>query len=150
MHPITSANSSYVDATGSFQPVYRVDEQGEIIETGFSMSIIQESGPVPRRSENCTLAMARAAADRVKRELPGVVVKIISGAAVDEGKYPAIGNAHTNFHILIGGAVAIAPVWILLANSTLRPAAIGQDAKDIEKQVAGIRPGIWGEILDAR
>lgn len=150
MFPITSASRCYVDDVGSFQPVYREGVDGEITETGFSMAIILESGPVPRRSENSSFAMAKAALALVKRELPNVASKIISGDSVDEGNLPSIGNAHTNFHILIGNAVALAPVWLLLANSVRNPSTVGQSAADIKYQVETIRPGIWGQITDAR
>lgn len=155
MVPITSAPNHFVHVEGSWQPVYRIALDGELLPTPYYMAVMEtapsKGNPVARRHEQSSIAMATAARNLVRSLLPNVVVRLMTGVLVDSGKIQAIGNGHTNWYVVLGDkAIALAPAWILLCNSVRMPSRIGQDAGDIELQVSTTRAGIWGEILDYR
>lgn len=151
MIPITSAANCFVDGMNEMQPVYRVDGDGNVSETGVLMSVSQQTlNGAPWRVEAVSFGTAQKALATVKGFFPGMNVKLMSAAPVLSGGMPAIGTVNTNLFIVLGGLVALAPAWILLANSALTPGKIGITAADIEGTVSALRPGIWGEVIDAR
>jgi len=153
MVPITSAPNCFIDGMGAILPVYRVDGDGNVFETGVSMSVSLETqtNGMTYRNENVDFPTASKALQKVRALLPGVKTKLTNSAPVMRQGMPAMGNARTNFYVVLGDAVAMAPAWLLLANSTLTPAdPNGINARDIEFEISKLAPGIWGQILDAR
>jgi len=151
MVPITSAANCFVDGMNEMQPVYRIDGDGNVSETGVFMSVSVETlNGAPWRLESVNFATAVKALNRVKQMFPAMSVKLTASSSVTAGKLPAIGTANANLYVVLGGMVALAPAWLLLANSVLTPGVSGISAADIEATVSRLRAGIWGEILDAK
>ncbi len=152
MEPITSAPNCFIKGKDKLYPVRKLNGEGEYVETGVEMQVSDSVlNKVPWRLEDVSIDDAFAAADRVRGWFPGMKVQVKDGSVVTSHSngIPAIGTANTSIFVVIGGLVALAPQWILLCNSAYEPGKLTQ-ASDVEGTVSKLRPGIWGEILDAR
>jgi hypothetical protein len=143
MVPITSAPNCFVDGMNEMQPVYRIDGDGNVSETGVQMSVSQQTlNGAPWRVEAVSFGTAQKALAAIRAMFPQIgSVRLMASSVVTNSGMPALGTANTNLFIVLGSRVAIAPAYILLTSVT---------ADAIEAQVSKLRAGIWGEILDAR
>ena len=131
------------------RPVYRRAANGKLIKTGARAKLgTRQFGTASVKAEDVDFETAELAESRINEILPGVATAIIGAEDVLYKAMPAIGNVHTNIFIRLGGAVALAPLWVLFANSSFSPGETRPTAKDIEHVVSQQRPGIWSEILD--
>ncbi len=148
MIPITSAANCFVDEMNVMTDVYRRVADGSYAETGVRMSVSEGTlHGANFRMENVSFATARLAEAKVKKFFPGMVVKIMGSDVVTDKGMPAIGTLGTNFFIVIGNAMALAPAWLLLANS-IKPGVMTVEASDIEFYVQQRGAGLWNQILD--
>lgn len=146
MQNISSLGPSYFIESDdeSFSEVYKMDPNTyEITPTGVVMAVKQERlNGVPWRVEAVDMKTGFKALAKIKAMFPNWV-SVLAGANVVVGKtigLPALGTANTNLFVVVGGALALAPAWVLLANNATE-ASIRDHAEKI---------GVLGVIEDYR
>lgn len=148
--PVTSAPNCFVERVNVMGPVFRKRLDGSFEDTGVRAEVRDDRflHGVNFRFENVSSADARKALAKVKELIPGIKANLGVPAWVHEWGVPAVGTVGTDAFVYLGdNLVALAPVWVLLANSAWVPGQLTQ-AADIEKTVQGILPGRWSEVFD--
>lgn len=158
MPAITALAPGYfVDSEGFVpQDVYYINPiTGEFSEPGVKMFVGYEEFknsfgdvvPFKRRVEGISVSDAKKALSKAMNMFPEVRAISLIGSAPVSGPelVPALGYSTSNLYILLGSQpgdrVAIAPASILLGNVLTREAIIDM--------INRIKPGMWGNIIDA-
>lgn len=146
--PFTTVAGAFVDEAEKFSPLSRRGVDGKFTPTGWNakVSLTSSLHGAPFRFETLEPKAVYEALAGVLNA--GFIAKVGPSALVTDLGVPSVGTVGSEQFVVLGdNLVALAPQWLLLENSVLRPGKTGQDAADIEFVVSRIIPGRYNEVL---